>query len=128
MRATIPYIQEKFDTYNALCFEGKLPAVPLKLSRARTFLGRLEYKRKYNFWGRVTKCTDFLMRVSTYYDLPEDQLDDIIIHEMIHYYIAYFCIKDRSAHGPVFRSMMKDINKKYGRHITISTKVEQLQI
>lgn len=127
MRATIPYIQERFDKYNALCFEGKLPPIAFKLSKARTFLGRIEYKRHYNLWGRLKSCSDYMMRISTCYDLPEDKLDDIIIHEMIHYWIAWSCTRDRSAHGPVFRSMMKEINNKFGRHITISTKVDQLR-
>ena len=36
-------------------------------------------------------------------------------------------MKDSSAHGPLFRQMMNDINTKYGRHITISHKMTSEQ-
>ena len=49
-------------------------------------------------------------------------MEDIIIHEMIHYYIGYNKIVDTSAHGRVFRQMMNTINERYGRHIRISHK------
>lgn len=52
--------------------------------------------------------------------MSERELEDTIIHEMIHYYIAYNNIKDTSAHGRVFRQMMAEINEQYGREITIS--------
>lgn len=44
----------------------------------------------------------------------------MLLHEMIHYYIAYKGICDTSAHGKVFRQMMSQINARYDRHITVS--------
>ncbi len=48
--------------------------------------------------------------------------EDVVIHEMIHYYIGVNGLKDTSAHGQVFRCMMNDINERYNRNITISHK------
>ena len=39
---------------------------------------------------------------------------------MIHYSILSRQHKDESAHGPLFRRMMDDINRRFGRHITVS--------
>ena len=57
-----------------------------------------------------------------YMYLAEAEVEDIIIHEMIHYYIAYNKIADTSAHGRVFRELMNGINERFGRHVRISHK------
>ena len=49
-----------------------------------------------------TKYYDFKLRINKRIDLPEQEIEDIIIHEMIHYHIAYNGIKDTSTHGRVF--------------------------
>lgn len=121
MKATIPYVQEKFREYNQLIFNGELPEIPIQLSDAKGFLGVCKYKRRKLPDGTVERY-DFRLSINARIDMPEDELDDIIIHEMIHYYIGVNKIADTSAHGRVFRQMMKTINEQYGRHITISHK------
>lgn len=119
MIPTIPYIQQKFGEFNRLIFNGKLPELPIELSRAKSFLGVVVYKKKRGLFGKV-KNYDFRLRISTRLDLPEQEVEDTIIHEMIHYYIAYNNIRDTSTHGTIFRQMMNDINNHFGRHLTIS--------
>ena len=86
MRATLEYIKQKFDEYNNLMFEGKLKPLPFKLSNAKSSLGAVLILREKNpddtwyYYGSVFKT-------STLTDLPEDVVEDTIIHEMIHYYI-----------------------------------------
>ena len=62
------------------------------------------------------------MKINTRLDLPENEIDDVIIHEMIHYFIGYNQLEDATAHGPIFTHMMNEINSKYGRHISVSHK------
>lgn len=71
-------------------------------------------------YGRHSLSEERHLTLSCRYDLPEAQLEDIVIHEMIHYYIHHSKLRDTSSHGQIFRRMMEDINKRYGRHITIS--------
>lgn len=125
MIVTLPYLQAAFKQYNHQIFEDKLPTPTLKLSRARTRLGQMAYKRKTS-WGQ-TKYYDFTIGISTAFDLSQKELDDVIIHEMIHYYIAYTGLKDSSAHGNIFRSMMETINRRHSRNITITAKRKGLQ-
>lgn len=125
MIATIPYIQKKFSEYNELIFGGALEMPTIKLSSARRSLGKLRYLKKRSLFGGV-KYSNFCLLISKNFDLDEDMLDDTIIHEMMHYYIAVKGIKDTSAHGKVFRQMMKDINLRFNRHITISYKPAQV--
>lgn len=119
MIATIPYVEKKFNEFNRLCFNGTLPRIPIELSDAKTFLGMCVYKKRRTILGK-TELYDFRLRINTRYDLPEQELEDTIIHEMIHYYIGVNKLEDASAHGPVFRQIMNAINTRYGRHIRIS--------
>ena len=122
---TVDYLRQAFEHYNDLIFEGKLPLPKLKWSRAKTRLGQMACKRKMS-WGR-TKYYDFTISVSNYYNLTTEEIDDVLIHEMIHYSIAYTGLKDTSAHGVVFRGLMDKINRLFGRHITISVRTRNLQ-
>ncbi|MBO4671049.1 MAG: SprT-like domain-containing protein [Bacteroidales bacterium] len=119
MKADLTFIEARFDEFNSLIFGGKLPKIPLALSNAATYVGQCTFKtRKKPF--RAPEHYDFKLRISTRFDLPQSELEDTIIHEMIHYYIRLNGIKDSSAHGTVFRRMMNDINSRFGRHIRVS--------
>lgn len=126
MKATIPYVEKKFEEFNRLMFDGKLPRLPIELSDAKTFLGICVYKKRRTLLDK-TVCYDFKLRINTRIDLDEAEVEDIIIHEMIHYYIGYHGIVDTSAHGRVFRQMMQEINERFGRHIRVSHKPTQEQ-
>ena len=131
MRATIPYIEQKFDEYNSLMFGGRLPRIPIQLSNAKTFIGQCVCRKRRKLFGK-TERYDFRLRFNTRIDLSERELEDTIIHEMIHYYIGYNQLEDTSAHGQLFRSMMDDINRRFGRNLTVAHKStaeqrEQLQ-
>ena len=119
MTPTIEYIEKKFAEFNRQMFGGKLPKISVELSDAKTFLGQCVYKKRRKLFGR-TELYDFRLRINTRVDLPENVMEDTIIHEMIHYYIGYNQLKDTSAHGTLFRQMMDDINRRFGRHITVS--------
>ncbi len=122
MAPTVEYLEERFDTFNRMCFDGALPRIPIKLSNARGFVGRLQYRPVRDWRGRVVRHEDFVLRVSRHFDLTEAEVEDTLIHEMIHLWIAVNGIRDSSTHGRAFRAKMKEINTLYGRHLTISHK------
>lgn len=121
MRPTVEYLQKQFTFLNNQCFEGKLKPVNIVLSNASTFLGRLCFVRK-RVWGKV-RLSDFLIRISVRYDMEESVIIDTLLHEMIHYYIASFNIKDTSSHGEVFQKIMNALNARFGYHLSITHKV-----
>ena len=127
MIASIEYVRRKFAEYNELCFGGKLNPLPFRLSRARTFLGQLRFRRRP--CGKGTwQYSDFVFVISTKYDYPEAEIEDTILHEMIHYYILSNQIQDTAPHGKVFRHIMNDINRRFHRNISVThrrTKEEQ---
>ena len=126
MIPTVDYIQSCFDEYNVLFFNGTLPPIPIKLSNARTFLGKVTFvkRRKWLFGEWV--YSNFKLRINTRFDLPEELIQDTILHEMIHYYIAVNHLRDTSTNGQLFRREMKRINEQGNRHITISYRLTAL--
>ena len=127
MKPTIEYIQEHFDAYNRQFFDGSLPALPIKLSHAKGFLGKVTFVRKRQGLFGGYKNEDFVLRINVRIDLPEEVVQDTILHEMIHYYIAVNQLKDSSTHGRLFRAEMARINEAGHRHITISHRLNEEQ-
>jgi len=78
----------------------------------------MSFKRK-TAWGRTTR-SDYAIHISNYYEQTEQEVQNVLLHEMIHYYIAYKALKDTSPHGTLFKGMMNELNCKYGWNITIS--------
>ncbi len=121
MKPTTDYIERKFQEFNVQMFGGNLTMPPIQLSKARTFVGQCAAKKRRTLL-HGTQLFDFRLKFSVCFDLPEEEWEDTIIHEMIHYYIGANGLKDTSAHGKIFRKMMETINKQYGRKLTISHK------
>lgn len=120
MDISVAYIEERFHHFNELCYDGKLSLPPIRLSRSRRALGQVRFMRRrrggkpefYNF--------DFAISCLLAKDMPECDVEDTILHEMIHYYILSNQWQDTSAHGMLFRREMERINRAFHRHITIS--------
>lgn len=112
-------MEEWFRRFDHDYFGGKLPVPELGLTRAKTRLGQLAYKRATR-WGR-TQLYDFKLSMSTYYDMTDRQAKSVLLHEMIHYIIGFTGLKDTAPHGIVFRGMMDNLNRKYGWDIRVMT-------
>lgn len=119
MRPDCQFLHDKFGEWNAACFGGLLPVPRFELTLARTYRGQLAWKITRNSDGTRT-YHDFRLKISVIDDLPEDEVVDTLIHEMIHLAIKWRGIDDTSAHGQLFRNTMKTINARFGRHVTIS--------
>ena len=125
MEITTAYLKEAFNKYNEEIFGDTLPMPNLRVSNAKRRLGSMSY-RMQKTWRKTHRR--FTITVSNYYDMPQSLIEDTLIHEMIHYEIAYKNLKDTSAHGTLFRQRMEEINRKYHRDITISKSVEDKQL
>ena len=125
MRATVAYIQARFDSYNEQFFGGSLPPIPIRLSHAKGFLGKVTFTRRRKGLFQRYKNEDFVLRINVRIDLPEEVVEDTILHEMIHYYIAVNQWNDTSVHGQLFRREMERINREGNRHIRISHRLSE---
>ena len=117
MEITVAYLQEALRKYNEEIFGNALPMPNFRVSNAKRRLGSM-HCRIQKTWRKTHRS--FTIVVSNYYDVPLSLIEDTLIHEMIHYEIAYKKLKDTSAHGTLFRQRMDEINRKHHRNITIS--------
>lgn len=119
MRATVDFVRRKIAEFNVLMFAGRLPEVPVRITDSASTLGMCVSKTTRLGDGRL-RHHDFELRISARADLSERELEDVIIHEMIHYFIHYNGLQDSSPHGDIFKSLMRSINASFKRNITIS--------
>ncbi|MDO4950148.1 MAG: SprT-like domain-containing protein, partial [Bacteroidales bacterium] len=124
MRPTQKYVRQKFHEFNKLMFSNTLPHIPIGLSQSKTYLGALRFTRQRTPFGKE-KYSDFQLVISTLFDHEEAEIEDAIIHEMIHLYIHHHHLHDNSAHGSVFRRMMANINQRFNRHVDISRQLTE---
>lgn len=121
MKPTIAFLKEKFNHFNRLIFGGRLPEATITLCEVSSFVGQYKSKVRTLPDGR-REPYDHQLRFSTSFDLTQQELEDTIIHEMIHYFISYNGLHDRTAHGPLFKALMQSVNENHGRSIGISHK------
>lgn len=116
---TISLLKEKFTLFNGQIFAGRLPEPVFSLCEVKTFVAQYKSSVRHLPDGR-REHYDHQIRFSTLFPLSERELEDTLIHEMIHYFIAYNGLEDRTAHGPLFKALMANVNEFHGRGITIS--------
>ncbi|MDE6272195.1 MAG: SprT-like domain-containing protein [Muribaculaceae bacterium] len=118
MRAHIRFVIEKFEEFNALCFDGSLPPIELKIGTARRALGSFRYPVHFSPLKQrgMGECS---ITISNRFDMPVHVIEDTIIHEMIHYWVWLRRLDNEPSHGPSFRKKMNEINRLHNRKITI---------
>jgi len=82
-------------------------------------MGCTRYRLSKDEFGNLV-YSDFLIEISIRRDLPEEEYNNTIVHEMIHYYIMCNNLKDTSPHGILFKTKMNEIMQKHGIRISIA--------
>lgn len=118
MIPSLQFLRERFDYFNSLCFGGHLAVPPLGLNTRRAALGITRYRTRTLSDG-TREHIDIAIELSTRHDLSAEEWDDVVVHEMIHYYILSSGIADTGKHGRVFRAKMAELNEAHGLHITV---------
>lgn len=116
MQATTELLECWFSELNLKFFSGELPLLRLEIGNSRTLLGSMRccIRRK----GLLSRQKDYSIRISNYYDVSEDEFRNVLLHEMIHYYIAVKGLKDTSPHGVIFHQIMDKVNA-CGWHVSV---------
>ena len=104
-----------FSECNRLYFGHSLPMPDFGLMKKFGRLARFEYNK--NRKGKAPIKWQTIL-FSAYYDFDVETFRAIMVHEMIHYYLAWNSIKTRRSHGRAFMAMATELNEKYGLHIT----------
>lgn len=115
MEITKEYILLRFRELNELVFNKELPLPEIQLLKSYSFCGRFSCKKiigKRRLKGQR-------IEMSSYYDWNEVDFDNVLLHEMLHYYLAYKHIDNELTHGEAFVEYSNKINKEYNFNITI---------
>ncbi len=115
MVANIDNMRATFIKCNNTYFEGKLPEPSFALVHSYNTCAYFHYS--YDRWFG-SKFYDPIIQFTDYYDFTEKMFVDLMCHEMIHYYLAYYGIDRKVRHGKEFNEMANRLNKKYRLHIT----------
>lgn len=124
MELTIELLEEKFKEYNKKYFSNKLPWIEIGLHNSFACYG--EFKCDSHKPGRPLK--NAIITISCYYDYTDEQLRDILVHEMVHYKLERSKNPPKRMHGKEFKEMIAEMNEKYGLNMTAKGKVQGLKI
>ena len=113
---------DAFCLYNEKYFESKLPIPQFDLLHSYRTCGYFQYTT--GGWFDKT-VYDPIIFITDYYDFTERQFTDVMVHEMIHYYLAYFGLDKRCRHGKEFNEMAERLNNQYGLHIVTEVDLSQ---
>lgn len=107
---------DTFNRCNLKYFEGKLLFPQFDVLHSFRTCGY--FRCDYNQGWFSKKLYNFSISITDYYDFTEKQFVDIMCHEMVHYYLAYFGLDKKCRHGREFKKMAKRLNQIYGLNIT----------
>lgn len=123
MRPTSEFLYSKFDEYNRIMFCNRLLPVKIVINNAGTVLGVMRTCVRKHLLKRAE--VTYSIHISRRYDLPTQTIEDILIHEMIHYAIALSGEQDNAVHGNIFKAYMRRINMDFGRNISVKQKLSE---
>ena len=126
MIAIVEYLTELFWECNKEYFDNSLPTPYIELFDSFKNVARFEYFK--NKKGSKKPIKNQIIKFTKNYDFDENTIRDIMVHEMIHYYIAWNRIKDNKAHGKQFMKMAEEYNQKYGLSIKVTIDVSPFLI
>ena len=126
---TMPHM---FWECNRLYFDHQLRTPKFGLMHSYRTLGKFAYQ-----WGEMNKPVKkrhMAILMSDYFDFDEETFRNIMVHEMIHYYLYLNDPSECSAfshflrlfgfkssdHGPEFMAMAQKLNEQYGLNITVT--------
>ena len=101
---------------NEKYFDNSLPTPWFETVISISVIGKFEYHK--NKRNSKKPIRDQVIKMSDCFDYPEKDFIETMVHEMIHYYIAWNRIKVLRSHGRVFMRMANEMKEKYGLNVT----------
>lgn len=114
MIADFNTMPQMFWECNEKYFNNELPTPKFDLINKTSILARFEFFKE----KKGVKIKHKKILFSDCYDFDEKVFENLMVHEMIHYYLAWNGIKHPCDHGKEFMEKANELNEKYGLNIT----------
>lgn len=115
---TIIQLNTAFKKFNKQYFNDELPNVEIKYCKSKSYMGLFCFRRDGS--------KDPMIKINTYYDVPDKSIEETLIHEMIH--LWQYINKKFDVHGYSFCKKMHEINAKGIHNIDIMDRSKDLKI
>lgn len=102
-----------FSECNAKYFNRELPMPKFGLMNKTSILARFEFFKE----KKGVKIKHKKILFSDCFDFDEEVFINLMVHEMIHYYLAWNGIKNAMKHDKEFMDIANELNKKYGLNV-----------
>ena len=102
-----------FSECNKKYFNSSLPTPKFGLINKTNILARFEY-----FKEKDKKIKHKKILFSDCFDFDEKVFINLMVHEMIHYYLAWNNIKNPTKHGEEFMKIANKLNEEFGLDVT----------
>jgi len=113
-----------FNEINSNFFgENPLPMCNIKMITDKRYLGYFKCYSDANGNG----MTNPTIMINKMYQLTIKELESIVAHEMIHYYLAYYGVDKNCRHIDEFHRIASEMNKQLGLSITDTVDVTNTQ-
>lgn len=99
---TLEQLRADFEVFNNKYFNGELPAIQIKLNHTKRALGQF-------CWDNTGWFPKIWITISTYYDRPIRDVQNTLLHEMIHYW--QYEKSYQLGHGRTFKQKAREINQ-----------------
>lgn len=111
-------VKERFAQCNQAYFEGKLRCPQMiRITQSKKYVAMVTF-----FPNKKTRrCEGITLLFSEMYEYDDEMFTNIMVHEMIHVYMARKWIREKDGHGPLWQKMADEFNAKYGLNIQKSS-------
>ena len=105
-------LQMMFAECNHLYFNDELKEIPIEFEPNNVNYGEFYYDITPK---GIDNCH---IKIADNHERTKKEYVSTLVHEMIHYYLAYKHIDNEITHGEAFLKMSEGFNRKYGLNIT----------
>ena len=115
------WLMTAFVEYNNLYFYGILPIPEFGIMHGCRTLGYFSVQRDAPI-GLTEK-----IEITDFYDYTDEEFRDVMVHEMVHYYLYYTGEDTRIRHGKAFKKMARWLNSIYDLNITKNIDISHMK-
>ena len=115
------HVYNIFNEINGSCFRNRLPLCNIQMLSNKKYLGYFSYDGING-----NKLNNPTIYINPNYQYTIKELESVVAHEMIHYYLAYFGIDVNCKHGNEFHSLASQINSRMGLQINDTVDISNM--